>query len=518
MSNKLIESMIHCFTMFRLGNTGEIVIKRAIGIVSIIAALAVGAGLIWHTESRNLTIHSSPTKSHSSVAHLPHISRQDFMAGVVEGFYGPEWSFRATVQVLQFMHRQGFNTFVYAPKNAPYLRAQWNVLFPAQALKALHHLVVTAQNNRIQFVCSISPGLSIEYSSPRDQQQLLAKINQLWSIGIHSFMISFDDIPDQLNGSDAQIYHNNLALAQSKLVDRVYRDELKDGHAIQLLFTPTVYWGVQNNLYWSTLKTELNAHIPVIWTGPWVLSKVVTQKQATAVEQDIGHPLVIWDNYPVNDYTYVISHHPQLFMGPVMGRSPHLISVVHGYLFNPMLQPYPSEVALSTGAQYLEHPTTYQPIKAWVQALGQWGKPVQPALQSFAAANSVSFMNTRPLDHLDRHMTAFWNGYRHHDNLLNTALYRQFTRWNHNTRILQEKLPRSFYAQIEPWIQIYQAEAQLGMTVIRMLNNPSSASPATVQAIVARQDKINASADQLGVHTLLSNWFADAFAHVPFNN
>ncbi len=440
------------------------------------------------------------------------------MAGVVEGFYGPQWSFHATEQMLQFMHRQGFNTFVYAPKNAPYLRAQWNVLFPAQALNALHHLVVVAQNNHIQFVCSISPGLSIEYSSRRNRQQLLAKINQLWSIGIHSFMISFDDIPDQLNGKDAQVYHDNLALAQSKLVDKIYQDELKDGHAIQLLFTPTVYWGVHDNLYWTTLKTYLNVHIPVIWTGPWVLSKVITETEAKTVQQDLGHPLVIWDNYPVNDYTYVISHHPQLFMGPVMGRSPHLISGVHGYLFNPMLQPCASEVALSTGAAYLEHPSTYQPMKAWYQAFAQWGRPVKGALQSFAAANSVSFMNTRPLDHINRHVTAFWSSYNHHDNLLDTALYQQFVRWNHNARILQEKLPRSFYRQIEPWVKIYQVEAQLGITMIRILNNPSGAKTVTIQSIVSRQDKINASADRLGVHTILSNWFADAFAHVPFTN
>ncbi len=456
-----------------------------------------------------------PTES--AKMHNDQISQSKLMAGVVEGFYGPKWSNSATKQMLRFMRHEGLNTFVYAPKNDPYLRAQWNQLYPSSNLKRLAELVNTAKANQIQFVCSISPGLSIDYASVRDQHELMAKINQLWSIGIRSFMLSFDDIPVQLPQNQAQEYHNNLALAQCQLVDKIYSQQHHQGHDINILFTPTEYWGLTNNMYWHTLKTRLNAQIPVIWTGPDVLSKTITHQEVLSVKHHIGHPLVIWDNYPVNDYTYVIKHHPQLFMGPVNGRGPHVLGALRGYLFNPMLQPYASELALATGASYLEHPLTYNPQSAWLQALTMWRGPTRKALKSFAGANSVSYLDGVPLDHLNNHIVSFWTSYGQHKNLLSTPLYKQFERWKESAAVLHHGLSAPFYEEIRPWLRLYQQEAELGIQVSDALAHPQLTTAATAHRLIAQQAQISGSVRQLGVHVILQGWFTKSFHQPPFN-
>lgn len=496
--------------------------KRKKSFLGLIPLALVGALAVWqygpsqsHGLSDRVQTQGRPMQSRRLAS--PQIPESRLMAGVVEGFYGPQWSDAETKHVLRFMRREGFNTFVYAPKNAPYLRARWDQLYPPSVLKRVADLVHTAQSSQIQFICSISPGLSIQYGSVRAQDQLMAKINQLWSVGIHSFMLSFDDIPGQLPPSQAAEYHNNLALAQSTLVDKIYREQRHEGHSIEMLFTPTAYWGVKDNVYWETLKAHLNAQIPVIWTGPWVLSKTITRREVLSVKRQIGHPLIIWDNYPVNDYTYVIEHHPQLFMGPLRGRGPNVVSAVRGYLFNPMLQPYASELALATGASYLRNPAMYRPQSAWLQALGEWHGPTEQALKSFAGANSVSYLDATPTDSIQSHMTSFWQSYAHHKNLMDTALYKQFVRWDKAATVLHRSLPPTFYEEIKPWVSTYQHEAQLGMRVIQALDHPNSVRASTVRALMPQQEAINNSASQLGVHAMLEGWFAKAFQLPPFS-
>ncbi len=495
--------------------------KRAKWMWGLMAIILLGGLAVWRYGHPHSSVVSDKTKTTRRVTQSgrinhPQISQSRLMAGVIEGFYGPQWSYAETKQMFGFMQREGLNTFVYAPKNSPYLRAQWNRLYPSNKLKGIAGLVHAAERDHIQFVCSISPGLSIDYGSAKDQGELEAKINQLWSVGIHSFMVSFDDIPPQLPPSQAGEYHNNLALAQAQLVNKIYVEERKKDHMLTMLFTPTAYWGLNNNTYWNTLKMDLNAKIPVIWTGPGVLSKTITQQQVLTVKHDMGHSLIIWDNYPVNDYTYVMEHHPQLFMGPLMGRDAQVLSAVRGYLFNPMLQPYASELALATGASYLRHPLTYRPQQAWLHELALWKEPTGKALQSFAGANSVSYLNTEPLDQLNSHMKSFWQSYAGHKNLMGSALYKQFVRWNDSSAILRDHLPSPYYDEIRPWLNIYRQEAQLGMHVSAALAHPQLTSASLTRQLITEQNRINGSAYRLGVHVMLQSWFAKAFRQPPF--
>ncbi len=482
--------------------------------------MAIAGGVAWHHDSaQNHLLPKIEAVRQPKSKKLHSVAVPQMMSGVIEGFYGPRWSVSATDHVLKFMAGQDMNTFVYAPKNVPYLRAKWNIPYPPAHLKKLQNLVDTARDEHIAFVCSISPGLSIEYSSSQDRTELLGKINELWGIGIHAFMLSFDDIPSTLEGQDALVYHGNLALAQCSLVNAIIAKENSEGHHATWLFTPTSYSGVADNSYWATLKAHLMAGVPVIWTGPYVLSSTISTQNADAVQTDIGHPLVLWDNYPVNDYTYVIDHHPQLFLGPVLGRSSSLPAHLRGYLFNPMLQPYASEIALFTGASYLRSPAHYDPSQAWQKALlDQSGPSGLAAFKSFAGANSVSFLDTHPRDGLDINTVAFWNTVNQGGDVTRTALYREFSRWPLDAKKMEETLPAPLYREMAPWIAIYSREGQLGVEVIDQLKSKTSATSSAADKYLQQQSAINTAADQLGVHTILAAWFAKAFSLPPFTD
>lgn len=388
-------------------------------------------------------------------------------SGVIEGFYGNRWSVQNTDRVLSFMAQHGLNTFVYAPKNDPYQRVKWNQLYPPSAFRYLQQVVHQAVADHVLFVYSISPGLSIHYGSPADRRALLAKVNQVRKLGVQEFMLSFDDIP--LSSKPAA-----LATAQAQLANYVIQQEQRVDPGFRLMFTPTQYYGVAPNAYWSALRGSLLQSVPVIWTGLWVLNKTITQSQLTQVASEIGHPIIIWDNYPVNDYTYVQPpHHPRLLMGPLQGRSASLPSSAKGYLFNPMLQPVASLVPLWTGAAYLAHPHHYQPQTSWEQALRYFGGPGDTAFQALCqdlvGSPLDSWSPSSPL--ISDLVQAAHGGSA--ARAAAPALRPLFTEMSTASSTLAKAVPNStLYHEMTPWIAVYQDQGQAGLLALQVLSGP----------------------------------------------
>ncbi len=413
-----------------------------------------------------------------------------FMAGVIEGFYGPVWSAGETTALFGFMAAHHLNTFVYAPKYDPYQRAEWDRPYPPKRLAYLANLVHAAQRDHLIFVYSISPGQSINYHSAHDFSLLMAKIRQVESLGVRHFMLSFDDITSPPNFQ--------LAVAQAQLADHVLHQERQSQPTFSLLFTPTLYYGTSPNPYWRGLKTALYQGIDVIWTGPWVLSRTITASQARTVEQLTGHRLVIWDNYPVNDYTYVQPpHHPRLFLGPLTGRSAGLVHQVGGYFFNPMLQAEASEIALWTGAAFLHHPHRYRPLTAWSQAVVKLGGGAQKSLRLFAKANSQSYLSGT-LSTLNHQVTQFWAHPPAHP--LQSGLAATFAQMAATNHDLAEHLTdQRLYQQIAPWSRLFSQEGQAGLNAIRLWTEARSGHRPSAEAVAHIQQ--SASTIQ---HTKLS--------------
>ena len=292
-------------------------------------------------------------------------ARQPPMRGVIEGYYGRPWAGEARRDVIRFLGAHGMNTFVYAPKNDPYHRAEWRLPYPADAIADLAETVAVAREAGVEFVYALSPALDIRYTSEADFDAVVGKLRQVAGAGVRRFALLFDDAPDVLTdpgdvarygGSDAVA----LARAHADLANRVAR-WLGRRRAKLAFIVPTDYAGTACSAYHEQLRTDLRRRLPVGWTGGGVLSATVTAAEARARTRCLRRPVVLWDNIPVNDT--VLSNN--LHLGPLTGRDATLPQVLHGYLLNPMTQAHASLVTLGTAAAYLRAPQAYEPEAAW---------------------------------------------------------------------------------------------------------------------------------------------------------
>jgi hypothetical protein len=293
------------------------------------------------------------------------------MRGVVEGYYGKPWTGAARRDVIRFLGERGMNTFVYGPKNDPYHRDRWRDLYPAAELADLRETAVAARAARVRFVWAISPALDVCYTCDDDFRALTAKLAQLAGARVRRFALFFDDVPEGLtHPGDLAEYGDDgppaVARAHADLTNRVDRWLRTQGLPRLAFMVPTDYAGTTCRPYHTELGRRLRRGMPVGWTGAGVITETITRAEAVARRACVGrHPVVLWDNYPVNDV--VLSN--SLHLGPVTGRGPDLPDVLAGHLLNPMTQPYASLVALATGADYLRDPRAYDAEASWTAAL-----------------------------------------------------------------------------------------------------------------------------------------------------
>ena len=313
--------------------------------------------------------------------------------GVVEGFYGPPWTHAERLDLLAFCGREGLTTWVHAPKDDPWHRRLWREPYPEPELERLAELVATAARGGVDFAYALAPGLSICYSDEADFETLLAKLEQLRGIGVRRFHLLFDDIEQELNcAQDEQRYGHEArpsAAAQADLSNRVLRALPQAG---PLVVCPRGYAGTERTDYRELFGRQLEPDVVVYWTGPEVVSPAITRADLDAAAGGFGHELLLWDNYPVNDFA------PEtLFLGPLTGRDPDLAGGrCAGLIANAMLQAVPSKLALATVADWTRDPRAYDPLAAYVRALAAHGAEVVEALRALAPGASVGTTQSPP--------------------------------------------------------------------------------------------------------------------------
>jgi hyaluronoglucosaminidase len=288
--------------------------------------------------------------------------------GVIEGFYGPPWTHEERLDLIEFCGRQGLNMWVHAPKDDPYHRARWRDPYPDDELERFAHLVRHAGAHDVEFVWAIAPGLSIRYSDEDDFRALGAKCEQLRAAGVGSFQLLWDDLDEPVP-----------AVEQAELSNRFGREVL--GGA-SLVVCPTDYAGAGRTAYRETFDQLLDPAIVVYWTGPEVVSTSITREDLDEAAAAFGHDLLLWDNYPVNDFAP-----DRLFLGPLQGRDARLEGgALVGIVANGMQQAMPSKLALATVAAYAAEPAGYGPVAAYEVALREHGGEVAEALRRLARA------------------------------------------------------------------------------------------------------------------------------------
>ena len=154
----------------------------------------------------------------------------DFLAGVIEGFYGPPWSVSERREVLGWMRAWGLNTYFYGPKDDLHHRMFWRTPYAAAERAEVAALIEDCAAHGVRFVYAMGPGLDVRYNDPADRTALEGRFAQLIEMGCRDFCLLFDDIPDRMRpeapqGSSgvwswaSEAYREGVEL---KRVERVY--------------------------------------------------------------------------------------------------------------------------------------------------------------------------------------------------------------------------------------------------------------------------------------------------------
>lgn len=417
---------------------------------------------------------------------VPDVTVRDWPAaalrGVVEGFYGAPWSQQDRLSQLDFYGRTKQNVYVYSPKDDPYLRAKWRDQYPVEQLARLKELVDRAAANHVRFTYALSPGLSVCYSSAADAKALVAKFESLYAIGVRSFAVPLDDISyTEWNcAEDGDAYGSGgqaAGTAQGSLLNTVVNDFI-DAHSdlAPLEMVPTEYSDLADSPYKTALREKLDPSVVVEWTGDGVIAPTISAEQARQARELFGHPVLLWDNYPVNDYTT-----SRLLLGPYTGREPGVADVVTGITANPMVQAEASKLALFTSADFAWNPDAYDPRASFLASvadlaglsdLGDLSGRAAPALRVFAENNYSSPLNSTESPTLNPLIKAFTKALDSGDGL--TAATRKlrayFTSMAAAPSELRAHLGNSgFLKETSAWLDKLGAYGTAGDTAVRLM-------------------------------------------------
>ena len=311
-------------------------------------------------------------------ARLSSMKIQQFQRrGIVEGFFGPLWSMAHRKAMFKFGSARGMNTYLYAPKDDPYHRERWTEPYPRNQWQALLQLIRHAQALRIDFVYGFHPGKGLCFSDKTPVRNLLTKARRFYEAGVRTFAVLFDDIPSRLEfNTDRKNFRRSLARAEGSWLQEIQAKQPGQWKDVEWWICPSYYtpdpllarvFGRFEPNFLEILGEYLPATVPCFWTGPSVVSKQISVFHVQKIARRLKHPLLLWDNYPVND----LSMRDELHLGPLQGRDPKLPRVVYGYLSNPLLQENLSFIPLATCFDYAADPIHYQPESSWENIVRQ---------------------------------------------------------------------------------------------------------------------------------------------------
>lgn len=282
--------------------------------------------------------------------------------GVVEGYYGRPWTHQQRLELIGFIAARGMNTFVYAPKDDPLIRREWRQPYDGADRARLTELVERGRAHGVDVVFCLSPGLSIRYSSDADVEALIAKFEAVAGLGVRSFGLLLDDIPNELQHQADAAAFDDLVDAHVSLVGRVFDRLERRG---RLFVCPTVYWGYGDEEYVVRLGQGIDPRVELFWTGRAICSATIDLDDAATFARSTARPATYWDNYPVNDVA--MGH--ELHIGPYRGRDRHLWRFSTGVIANGMDRLEASKIAFATIADYLAAPEAYDPETSWHRAM-----------------------------------------------------------------------------------------------------------------------------------------------------
>ena len=307
--------------------------------------------------------------------------------GVIEGFYGPPWSHAERLDLIAFCGAHGLNTWVHAPKDDPFHRERWRDPYPdAEAGAACRARRRRARARRRVRLGDRARACRSTTRATAELETLVAKCRRLRELGAERVELLWDDVEHDLpQPGDLERYgdaERPSGAAQADLSNRFLAAFPQDGAARR------VPDGLRRNRRDAVPAIVRRRARPVdprlLDRARGRLARRSAATSSTPPSTRFGHELVLWDNYPVNDFD-----RERLFLGPLRGRDPGLDEgMLAGIVANGMLQAVPSKLPLATVADWARDPAAYDPLASFERALRAYGAEVVEALARLDRARS----------------------------------------------------------------------------------------------------------------------------------
>ena len=266
--------------------------------------------------------------------------------GLIEGYYGTPWSWRAREETIAFLKQYGYDFYLYAPKADAFLRKRWREAHAREEATALKDLAAVCRALRVRFGVGLSPFELYRDFNADAQAALADKLAQFDGWGVEYLAILFDDMRGDLA---------DLASTQAEIMHWVAART----RATKLIVCPSYYsddpmldrfFGQRPANYLADFGRLLDPSIEVFWTGEEVCSREYSPRHLQRVAEQLRRKPFLWDNYPVNDGRRMS---PFLHVRAVTGRPASIGAHLSAHSVNPALQPVLSRIpAVSLAERY----------------------------------------------------------------------------------------------------------------------------------------------------------------------
>jgi len=283
--------------------------------------------------------------------------------GLVEGFFGPEWSWTARHQAIQCLASRSNSFYFYAPKRDRFLRKNWFENHPEADWNELKKLRMACRKSHVLFGVALSPFEIHENWNRQSKDQLKNKVQKLSELEFDLLGLFFDD----MRGSP------DLAQKQSEIVNFVQTLTKK-----KILFCPTYYsldpildkvFGQRSVSYLEDIGNNISQEVEILWTGHKVISPTITSFDLLEVTKTLQRKPFIWDNFYANDGPRQCQF---LSLKPFTGRDALAFASSAGWALNLMNQPYLSLALFLASVQVLTTKTSA--VEALAEAMSiQYG-------------------------------------------------------------------------------------------------------------------------------------------------
>lgn len=285
-------------------------------------------------------------------------------SGLIEGFFGREWSWSDRRHYADFLARRGFDFYIYAPKGDRFLRHAWNEDWPEETWQELAALRQTYREKGVAFGLGLSPFDVQQNYDQAARDALKVKTRRLNQLEPEILCILFDDMKGDV--ADLARIQTDMAhlIAETSTSERkiVCPSYYSDDPVLERVF------GEAPKNYLEDLGTGLDSSLDIFWTGPLVCSTEYPKEHLEDVGRRLGRKPFLWDNYPVNDGAKKCNHLHLKAFRPHDGAD-----LVSGHAINPMNQAWLSKLSLLTFQASFR--SGYDPNQALLEALKEEGCP-----------------------------------------------------------------------------------------------------------------------------------------------